>query len=141
MTDRQMAMAARILLHNVKQGPAPAADHVEYCGRGRSSVLGNPFTNQAHTRVLGAQVVGSREEAIAHHREWLREELRAKTKVYGRIQVLARQVAQGQTICLTCFCLPQRCHTETLREAVAWYAARDGMATADGRSVQSPSKP
>ncbi|ABW35018.1 hypothetical protein Dgeo_2975 (plasmid) [Deinococcus geothermalis DSM 11300] len=53
MDERQTQMAARIVLYNKAAGPAPAAEHVEYCGREQGSVLGNPFTSKAHTRVPG----------------------------------------------------------------------------------------
>ena len=118
------ALSARVLLHNRSNGRIPRADHVEYCGRGRGSVLGNPFTGKAHTRVRGTTVVASRDEAIRLHRDWLREQLRARTPVYDRIQALAARVANGQTVVLECWCRPLACHTETLKEAVMWYAAR-----------------
>lgn len=141
MNERQARMAARIMLHNKAAGPAPAADHVEYCGRGPGSVLGNPFTSKAHTRVPGTTVVASRDEAIACHRAWMREQLRQQTGVYRRVRALARLVAAGKTVCLVCSCVPARCHTETIREAVAWYAAREGTSLAAHRSSESPQKP
>ena len=141
MTSRQAQMAARILLHTKAAGSAPAADHVEYCGRGQGSVLGNPFTSKAHTRVPGTQIVASRDEAVERHRDWMREQLRAQTGVYHRVRELARRVAEGQTLCLVCFCVPARCHTETIREAVSWYAAREETSGATGRRSSSPQKP
>lgn len=125
ITERQAQMAARILLHNRSSGPVPNVDHVEYCGRGQRSVLGNPYTSRP-TRVPGTHQVATRDEAVERHRDWMREQLRAQTVVYRRVRDLAAMVAAGQTICLICFCAPARCHTETIREAVAWYAAQGG---------------
>lgn len=75
-----------------------------YIGRGRGSQWGNPFSHQEGTQAKFK--VETREEAIAHFREWLlrQPELveRAKRELRGKV--------------LGCWCHPKACHGDVLAE-------------------------
>lgn len=75
-----------------------------YIGRGRGSQWGNPFSHQEGTQARFK--VDTREEAIAHFREWLlrQPELveRAKRELKGKV--------------LGCWCHPKACHGDVLAE-------------------------
>lgn len=75
-----------------------------YIGRGRGSQWGNPFSHQEGTQARFK--VNTREEAIAHFREWLlrQPELveRAKRELKGKV--------------LGCWCHPKACHGDVLAE-------------------------
>lgn len=77
-----------------------------YIGRGSGDrgCWGNPFR-------IGPD--GTREEAIAAHREWLWKQIKA-----GRVS-LEELAALGGKV-LGCWCAPRPCHGETLVVAATW---------------------
>lgn len=78
-----------------------------YCGR--PSVFGNPFSHLDKT--LAKFKVNSREEAISKYEKYLESNDQLKEAIFEQIQ---KPLNQGFTICLECFCLPQKCHCEAI---------------------------
>lgn len=92
---------------------------VDYVGRGRGSVLGNPF-------VVGRD--GSRSEVVALYRVWLWGEVRAGLRgeggvVWAELLRLARLVRAGERVVLGCWCVPLACHGEVVRSCLLWLVA------------------
>ena len=75
---------------------------------GRPTVLGNPYTLQAYTRT----------DAIARYRIWLRQQWQRHGEVHAALLQLARRYKERGELTLACWCAPQRCHAEVIREAV-----------------------
>jgi hypothetical protein len=71
---------------------------------GRPGPWGNPFSSRTGT--LAEVRVGSREEAVARHREWLLAD--------PYMVSLVRSHLRGKA--LGCWCTPLACHAETLVE-------------------------
>jgi hypothetical protein len=75
---------------------------------GRPTVLGNPSTLEAYTRT----------DAIARYRIWLRQQWQRQGEVHAALLQLARRYHERGELTLACWCAPQRCHAEVIREAV-----------------------
>jgi hypothetical protein len=75
---------------------------------GRPTVLGNPYTLKEYTRT----------DAIARYRIWLRQQWQQHGEVHAALLELARAYQERDELTLLCWCAPQRCHAEVIREAV-----------------------
>ena len=76
---------------------------------GRPSVLGNPY-------VTGHD--GSRHDVVDKYRVWLRAQYRQDSAVRRALHTLARHYLTDSTLTLVCWCAPQACHAEVIRDAV-----------------------
>jgi hypothetical protein len=84
-------------------------DRGEYVGR--PSPLGNPF-------VIGRD--GDRAAVITRYRQWLRERIAAGDPlVRGELERLARLARERGQLTLVCWCAPEACHAEAIREVLA----------------------
>lgn len=101
-----------ISIINVK-GLTPNKPGVTYVGRScagwKGSVLGNPFH-------IGKD--GSREEVIEKYRQWLRNQYRFGDAVAGELDKLAYLHVIGADLVLGCWCAPQACHAEFIKQAI-----------------------
>ena len=77
---------------------------VVYCGR--PSPLGNPFSLKNF----------SREESIAHYREWLHRQL-----IRGNQEVIKALEALQEDSILGCYCKPLDCHCDVIIKAWKWW--------------------
>ena len=76
---------------------------------GRPSIFGNPYA-------IGPD--GSRHDVVAKYRVWLREQYRHDGAIRRALRKLAiRYITDGQ-LTLVCWCAPQACHAEVIRDAV-----------------------
>jgi hypothetical protein len=76
---------------------------------GRPSVLGNPFAICSTC---------SREQAIHMYRDWLRQQWKAGGKVKKELVRLAQQYKDEHELILVCWCAPQACHGDVIRDAI-----------------------
>jgi hypothetical protein len=77
---------------------------------GRPSAFGNPF-------VLGKH--GDRAGVIAGFKEWmLQSDAPAAAKARIECGRLAKRLLEGERIALMCWCSPQPCHGDIIRERV-----------------------
>jgi hypothetical protein len=76
---------------------------------GRPAVLGNPY-------VIGPD--GSRHDVVDKYRAWLREQCRHDGGVRRALRQLAMRYITDGTLTLICWCAPQPCHAEVIRDAV-----------------------
>ena len=91
---------------------------------GRPAVLGNPY---------GIGPDGSRHNVVDKYRAWLREQYRHDGAVRRALRTLARRYLTDGQLTLICWCAPQPCHAEVIRDAVlgmvqAWERAREARA-------------
>ncbi len=92
-----------------------------YMGRAASGThFGNPFTHLTKD-TLAKVVVGSREESIQAFRDWLDGTKYQDIEPVRRLWMLARikELAyDGGYLVLGCFCAPQSCHADVIRERI-----------------------
>ena len=74
-----------------------------YVGRGRGSKWGNPFSHKKGT--LARFTVATRDEAVAKSREWIMTQQHLLDDIHE---------LRGKT--LGCWCAPQACHGDVLKE-------------------------
>lgn len=78
---------------------------------GRGTPFGNPFK--------ATEMPGGREEAIERYDVYLQTEIqRPWSRLNAALKSLAHRVANGESIVLTCWCAPKRCHAEVIRDVV-----------------------
>lgn len=87
---------------------------VEYVGRGRGSVLGNPF-------VLGRD--GDRKKVVQLYRSWLWAHVQRGEGVVWCELVRLVQLARCGELVLGCWCCPLTCHGDVIRSCVLWLAS------------------
>ena len=75
----------------------------------RPSVLGNPY-------VIGHD--GSRHDVVDKYRAGLREQYRHDGAVRRALRQLAMRYLTDGALTLICWCAPQPCHAEVIRDAV-----------------------
>lgn len=87
----------------------------EYVGRNaggyQASVLANPFK-------IGKD--GNREEVIAKYRVWLWNEMQKQEDVWDALVWLAWKYKKQGRLTLWCWCYPQKCHAEIIKNAIEW---------------------
>jgi hypothetical protein len=94
-------METQIWIGNKTRG-----DRGEYVGR--PSPLGNPY-------VIGRD--GDRATVIARYRQWLRDCIIAgDPRVSRELERLARLARERGQLTLVCWCAPQPCHADVIRE-------------------------
>jgi len=87
-----------------------------YCGRG--SPLGNPYSHMEGTKAL--YKVATRDEAIKKYKPWF-EHARLNDPVAATMLGKMRcVVASGRDINLACYCAPQPCHCDVIKEYLEW---------------------
>lgn len=91
----------------------PTAKDV-YIGRGpfgwRGSILANQWTHMTGTQAR--HVVGSRAEAVACYRQWLKEQFKA-----GNVAVIQAVYDIPADANLVCWCAPLECHGDVVKRA------------------------
>ena len=95
--------------HGHQLGPACI-----YIGRG--SVLGNPFSHQQGTKA--SVLVESREAAVAAYSEWLNQKIAEGNELILNELLRLFEIAQEQPLKLLCFCAPQACHGDVIKETL-----------------------
>ena len=87
-----------------------------YVGRGKGSVLGNPFEMKSEA---------DRERVIGEYRVWLWEKVKEKGKVFDEL-VRIKRLAQQEDVYLVCWCKPKACHGDVIKSCVEWMV-RNGI--------------
>ena len=76
---------------------------------GRPSPLDNPY-------VIGRD--GTRTMVIAKYRLWLHERMQRDTPQWRAVYALARRHWAGEAVTLVCWCKPEACHGDVLKETI-----------------------
>lgn len=80
---------------------------------GRPSPYGNPYSHMSNTTALYR--VASRDEAVDKYREYILNKRKMGAGFDEHLKNLANKAKQGD-VNLVCFCKPQRCHGDILKE-------------------------
>ena len=84
---------------------------------GRPSVLGNRFTHLS-SKFPDVIKVATRDEAVAKYKDWILEQLKTNEAVQNEIAQLAELYHNGQNINLVCYCAPNSCHGQIIKEVI-----------------------
>lgn len=82
-----------------------------YVGRGRGSVLGNPYK-------IGKD--GDRDEVIRKYRVWLWKEYLKEGEVTKAIDALVQAYIEDGQLLLGCWCAPEPCHADVIKRLVMY---------------------
>jgi len=88
-----------------------------YIGRGKTSVLGNPFTHK-RDGTLAQYYVPNREMAISGYETYLEESYRNNEEFKKRIDEIYDFYSHGSKIYLGCFCAPKSCHGDIIKKYI-----------------------
>ena len=89
---------------------------------GRGTIFGNKAATKPYPGV--EKVVNTTEEAIEWYHHWLREQFRAKGKVYQGLMKLAKEFLEGKKLNLICSCAPKPCHCDVIKSAIVGIAKK-----------------
>lgn len=112
-----VAMKDNITLINVRGMPANTPG-VTYLGRSCAGWKGNPLANPYHITSTC-----TREQAVARYKSWLWGVIQAKDSPAWT--ELERLVKFDGPLTLGCWCLPQRCHIETVKAAILYLRGQE----------------
>lgn len=90
--------------------------HDWYCGRGKGSFLGNPFTHIRDKKTLACYIVNTREEAIEKHKEEFLVQVEINKDVKEEINKMLFHLKGHGILNLLCFCSPKSCHCDNIKE-------------------------
>lgn len=93
----------------------PKVPHAVRVDRGHSP-LANPFKLDKYTR----------EESISKYADWLDDKyFKYSSAARGQIELLARQYLHNGALDLYCWCAPEKCHAEVIRDTIIYYIEND----------------
>ena len=103
-----------ITVVNKKTAGPPLDDSIRiYVGR--PTPLGNPFSHMNNT--LAQFLVKDREEAVAKYRVWLLDEIKRSPEINHKIHMI-KDLARNSNIELECWCYPQPCHADVIKQVI-----------------------
>jgi len=111
-------MSGQIIVYNKKTESHQSDKNNFYIGRGKNSILGNPFTHIKDKQTLAHFVVDSRDKAIERYEQLLPQWYRTKKDVFNLINNLHELYKNGETIYLECYCHPLKCHGDIIKEFI-----------------------
>lgn len=86
---------------------------------GRGNVLGNPFTGSKQlTNTKAKFQAGSREEAIALYRNWIKEQLDNGNEEVCNAMNHLYNLVKNDKVNLVCYCKPQACHGDVIKDII-----------------------
>lgn len=89
-------------------------DNVFYIGRG--SIYGNPYTHIKNKETKADVIVENREQAIDCYRVYFKQMYESKEWFKEAVDELYVLYKNGIDIYLECYCMPQPCHGEVIKE-------------------------
>ncbi len=99
---------------------------VHYVGRGRNSVLGNPYSHRSD--VQGTIKTDTVQEAVDKYQDWLRTQYVSNPAVRQAVHKIADDFRAGKDVWLVCWCAPPGgvsvintpwiCHAQVIANAV-----------------------
>lgn len=81
---------------------------------GRPSPLGNPFSPLVGTKAEFK--VGTRDEAVDKYKIWLEDRLDSDNPTTRAFMTLLEEYERVGELTLVCWCVPDRCHGEVIKE-------------------------
>jgi len=83
---------------------------------GRPSPLGNPYSHLSFSKAEFR--VATRDEAVDNYRGWLEEKLDSNNPASRLFLNLLDQYEKTGELVLICFCKPERCHADIIKEMI-----------------------
>lgn len=82
----------------------------------RPSILSNPFTHIKDKKTLAMFVVKSRDEAIDRYEGYFDRMYKGNAPFKFIIDEIYEKYKNGEDIYLECYCKPERCHCDIIKE-------------------------
>ena len=82
----------------------------------RPSILGNPYTHLPVDKTKAIYQVKSRDEAVENYSKYFDIMYRSNLKFKAAVDEIYEKYKSGETIWLECYCHPQRCHGDIIKE-------------------------
>lgn len=102
--------------------------HDFYCGR--PSPLGNDYSH-IPKGTLAKFVVKDRDESIRRHREDFLEQMETEGPVKAAFLKIYDHLVDHKIVYLICWCAPQSCHCDTIKEELLKKLASTGLLSAN----------
>lgn len=83
---------------------------------GRPGILGNPATH-LETRTLAQVKVDTRNEACDYYERYFNQQIKVNSAFIAEFNKLVTLAKMGD-LNLICWCAPERCHGETLKQKI-----------------------
>lgn len=82
----------------------------------RPSILGNPYYWEKDKKTLAMFVVKTRDEAIDRYEDYFDRMYRGNAPFKYLIDEIYEKYKRGEDIYLECYCKPERCHGDIIKE-------------------------
>jgi hypothetical protein len=117
MGTLQEALRSMITIHHVKEAGTVTADIHLYCGRGENNVKGLINARMGNPFIMKKWDLSERDRVCDAYERHL-DSLPATANEWRVIERMKQRLAEGKTIALYCYCSPQRCHCESIKNRV-----------------------
>lgn len=91
---------------------------------GRPGPLGNPYSHEQGT--LAQYRCTTRAEAVANYRAWIIDQISRPGPVTEAFTKLLNIYRATGTLTVICWCAPEACHGDVIKELVLYYATNPG---------------
>ena len=89
-----------------------------YIGRGKGSVLGNPYTSRVLKNTKAEFQVETNEEAVAKYEEYILKKIEEKDEAICNELNRIYKIAKTDDVNLVCFCKPKPCHGDVIKRII-----------------------
>lgn len=102
----------------------------------RPSLLSNPYTHIRDRKTLASFVVKSRDEAIDRYDAYFDRMYKGNAPFKFIIDEIYEKYKRGEDIYLECYCKPERCHCDIIKEKLEKRLMRERIKEAKERRNQ-----
>ena len=102
----------------------------------RPSLLSNPYTHIRDRKTLASFVVKSRDEAIDRYDAYFDRMYKGNAPFKFIIDEIYEKYKRGEDIYLECYCKPERCHCDIIKEELEKRLMRERIKEAKERRNQ-----
>ena len=99
----------------------------------RPSILSNPYTHIKDKKTLAMFVVKSRDEAIDRYESYFDRKYKGNAPFKYLIDEIYNKYKNGEDIYLECYCKPERCHGDIIKEKLEKRLIKEKIAEAKNR--------
>ncbi len=102
----------------------------------RPSILGNPYYWEKDKKTLAMFVVKTRDEAIDRYEAYFDRMYRGNAPFKYLIDEIYEKYKRGEDIYLECYCKPERCHGDIIKEKLERRLVKEKIKEAKERRNQ-----
>ena len=99
----------------------------------RPSILSNPYTHIKDKKTLAMFVVKSRDEAIDRYESYFDRMYKGNAPFKYLIDEIYNKYKNGEDIYLECYCKPERCHGDIIKEKLEKRLVKERIKEAKNR--------